>query len=88
VEADDGVLLLLREASPLEVGAEVVDPAEAAALAAPLEAGELGDGAPAADAVADDVVVELLVLLGRPEALAQLVLHAAAGGGGRGVASH
>jgi hypothetical protein len=33
----------------------------------------------------DDVVVELLVFLGRPEALAQLLLHAAAGGR---VASH
>jgi hypothetical protein len=33
----------------------------------------------------DDVVVELLVFLGRPEALAQLLLHAAAGAR---VASH
>ena len=71
-------------------GSCLVDPAQPAALAAPLEARELGHGAPAADAVADDVAVELVVLLGRPEALAQLVLHAGGGGGGArvGVASH
>jgi hypothetical protein len=37
MEADDGVLLLLREAAPLQVGAQVVDPPKAAALAAPLQ---------------------------------------------------
>jgi len=37
VEADDGVLLLLREAAPLQVGAQVVDPPKSAALAAPLQ---------------------------------------------------
>jgi hypothetical protein len=37
VEREDEVLLLLREAAALEVGAEVVDPPEAAALAAALQ---------------------------------------------------
>jgi len=42
---------------------------------------ELGDTAPAADAVSDDVIVQLLVFLGRPEPLAELGLHAAAAAG-------
>jgi len=41
---------------------------------------ELGDRAPAADAVSNDVIVQPLVFLGRPEALAELGLHAAAAG--------
>jgi hypothetical protein len=52
VERDDEVLLLLREAAALEVGAEVVDPPQAAALAAALQpctppqdnSGKLGAG--------------------------------------------
>jgi hypothetical protein len=40
---------------------------------------ELGDRAPASDAVSDDVIVQLLVFLGRPEPLAELGLHAGAG---------
>jgi len=35
VEADDGVLLLLAEVAALDVRAQVVDPPEPAALAAP-----------------------------------------------------
>jgi hypothetical protein len=41
---------------------------------------ELGHGAPAPDAVTDDVIVELFVFLGRPEPLSQLLLDAAASG--------
>ena len=37
MKRDDEVLLLLREAAALQVGAEVVDPPQAAALAAPLQ---------------------------------------------------
>ena len=37
VEADDGVLLLLAEVAALDVRAQVVDPPEPAALAAPLQ---------------------------------------------------
>jgi hypothetical protein len=37
VKRDDEVLLLLREAAALQVRAEVVDPPQAAALAAPLQ---------------------------------------------------
>ena len=54
MERDDVVLLLLREAAALEVGAEVVGPAEAAALAAAEQAGELGDEPPAAMAVGEE----------------------------------
>uniref|UniRef100_A0A0A9F624 Uncharacterized protein n=1 Tax=Arundo donax TaxID=35708 RepID=A0A0A9F624_ARUDO len=86
MQADDGVLLLLREAAPLQVGAQVVDPPQPAALAAPLEPCELGHGAPAPDSVTDDVIVELLVFLRRPKPLAELLLNSAAGGGG--VPSH
>ena len=42
---------------------------------------ELGDRAPAADAVSNDVIVQPLVFLGRPEPLAELGLHAAAAAG-------
>jgi len=37
VEREDEVLLLLREAAALQVGTEVVDPPQAAALAAALQ---------------------------------------------------
>lgn len=37
VDVDDGALLLLGEGAALEVGPEVVDPPEPAALAAPLQ---------------------------------------------------
>lgn len=80
VQPDDVVLLLLREAAAPEVGAEVVEPPEAAALTAVVQPGQPGDGAPAADAVPNDVVVELLVFLGRPEPLAELGLPHATGG--------
>jgi hypothetical protein len=43
---------------------------------------ELGDGAPAPDAVSDDVIVQLLVFLGRPQPLAELGLNAAAAAAG------
>jgi hypothetical protein len=66
VEVDDDLLLGVREEAPLEVGAEVVCPAQAAALAAPRQPGQLGHGAPAAMAVCEDEVDELAVLLRRP----------------------
>ena len=37
MQADDGIFLLLRETAPLQVGAQVVDPPQPAALAAPLQ---------------------------------------------------
>jgi hypothetical protein len=55
---------------------------------AALLACELGDSAPAADAVSDDVIVQLLVFLGRPEPLAELGLHAAAATAAAGEPSH
>jgi hypothetical protein len=77
VELDDEVVLVGGEVAALEVGAEVVDPAEAAALAAAEEAGGLGERAPAALAVGADVGDEALVLLLGPRALVSVLLLAA-----------
>jgi len=55
VEFDDEFILFFGEVATLEVGAEVVDPAETAALAAAEEAGGFGEGAPAALAVSSNV---------------------------------
>ena len=68
VEADDEGLLVGGEVAALDVRAEVVGPAETAALAAAVEAGELGQAAPAAVPVLIYVVDEQLVLLRRPRA--------------------
>jgi hypothetical protein len=68
VELDDCVLLLAGEVAALDVGAQVVDPAEAAALAAAGKARLLGQRAPVAVAVALDVRHQDPVLLGRPRA--------------------
>lgn len=56
---------LIKEAA-LQVGAEVISPPEAAALAAAAEASELGDGPPAALAVSEDEIDQFLVFLGCP----------------------
>jgi hypothetical protein len=77
VQLDDGVLLLLGEVAALDVRAQVVDPPEAAALAAAQQARLLGEGAPVAVAEALDVGDEDPVLLGRPRALVQTHLLAA-----------
>jgi hypothetical protein len=66
VEVDDELLLGVGEEAALEVGAEVVCPPEAAALAAAEQPGELRHGAPAAMAVGQDEAHQLLVLLRRP----------------------
>jgi len=75
VVVDDELLLVVGESPPLDVRAEVVGPAAAAALAAAVEAGEPGEEAPVAVSVLVDVVHQQLVLLGRPPAL----LHARVG---------
>ena len=72
VEADDEFLLLRREGAALEVRPEVVDPPEAAALAAALQAGVPGHVAPRALPAPQHVRHQLLVLLRRPQPLAQL----------------
>jgi len=72
VEADDELLLLRREGAALEVRPEVVDPPEAAALAAALQAGVPGHVAPRAMPAPQHVRHQLLVLLRRPQPLAQL----------------
>jgi hypothetical protein len=68
VEADDAVLLVGGEVAPLDVRAEVVDPAQA---------GVLGQRAPVGVAVLLDVGRQPLVLLGAPRAPAQALLLAA-----------
>ena len=77
VELDDELVLLLREVAALEVGPEVVDPPEAAALAAAEQAGGLGQRAPAPLAVRLDVRHEPVVLLLGPRALVGVRLLAA-----------
>jgi hypothetical protein len=77
VEADDAVLLVGGEVAPLDVRAEVVDPAQAAALAAAEQTGVLGQRAPVGVAVLLDVGHQPLVLLGAPRAPAQALLLAA-----------
>jgi hypothetical protein len=77
VELDDDVVLLLGEVAALEVGAQVVDPPEAAALAAAQQARGLGERPPAAFAVGLDVGDEPLVLLLGPGALVRVRLLAA-----------
>jgi hypothetical protein len=72
VEPDDELLLLRREGAALEVRAEVVDPAEAAALAAALQAGVPGHVGPRPLPAPQHVRHQLLVLLRRPQTLAQL----------------
>lgn len=74
MEIDDELLFLLGEQAPLDIGAEVVGPPEAAALAAAAEAGELGEGAPAALPVGDDEVDELPILIRSPRPLLHLLL--------------
>jgi hypothetical protein len=77
VELDDELVLLLREVAALEVGPEVVDPPEAAALAAAEQAGGLGQRAPATLAVRLDVRDESVVLFLGPRALVGVRLLAA-----------
>ena len=74
---DDDAFLVGGEVAAADAGAEVVGPAEAAALAAAHEAGVDGHGAPVAGAVLLDVGDEHEVLLGRPRPLLHSHLVAA-----------
>jgi len=82
VEADDEALLVGGEVAALDVGAEVVGPAEAAALPAAVQPGGLGQVAPAANlpAVPLDVLHQGAVLLLRPRAFLHAGVVAAARG--------
>lgn len=66
VKINDQLFLSLGKEASLEVRTEVVGPTEAAALTTAAEARELGDGPPAAVAIGENEVDELLVLLSRP----------------------
>lgn len=66
MEINDQLLFLFSEEAALQVRAEVVSPAEAAALATAAEAGELRDSAPAAVAIGEDERYELPIFLSRP----------------------
>ena len=63
---DDEPFFFIRELASLDVGAEIVGPAQAAALSAAVEPGVIGEIPPAPMAVLLDVVHQLLVLLRRP----------------------
>ena len=80
VEADDEALLVIGEVAALDVGSEVVGPPEAAAFAAAVQAGGLGQTAPAADVPAPplDVLHQRSVLLLRPRPLLHAGVVAAA----------
>jgi len=69
MEVDDELLLLRREPPPLDVGAEVVGPPEAAALAAAVEPRQFREVAPVAAAMLLYVLPQLIVLLRHPRAL-------------------
>ena len=77
VQLDDEVVLVGGEVAALEVGAEVVDPAEAAALAAAHQSSRLGQRPPAPFAVRADVRHQAVVLLLGPRALVRVRLLAA-----------
>ena len=77
VEADDEGLLVGGEVAALDVRAEVVDPAEAAALPAAEQARLPWQRAPVGVAVLLDVGHQALVLLGAPRAPPQALLLAA-----------
>ena len=74
---DDDAFLVGSEVAAADAGAEVVGPAEAAALAAAHEAGVDGHGAPVAGAVLLDVGHQDDVLLRRPWPLLDAHLVAA-----------
>jgi hypothetical protein len=77
VELDDELVVVAGEVAALEVRAEVVHPAEPAALAAAEESRGLGQRAPAPLAVRPDVGDQALVLLLGPGALVRVCLLAA-----------
>ena len=63
MELDDELVLFLGEVATLEIGAQVVYPAEAAALAATKQAGGLGERAPASLAMGTDVGDQTVIFL-------------------------
>lgn len=66
MQVDDELLLLRGEGAAFKVGPQVVNPAKAAALAAPLEASIPSNVTPTALPVIQHVVHQLVVLLRRP----------------------
>lgn len=66
MEFDDELVFFFGEIAAFEVGSEVIDPTEAAALAAAEEAGGLGKRPPAALAVGSDVRDEAIIFFFGP----------------------
>jgi len=66
VEFDDELIFFFGEIAALEIRAEVVDPAETAALAAAEKAGSFGERAPAAFAVSSNISYEAIVFFFGP----------------------
>lgn len=77
MQLDDELILLLGEIAALEIGPEVVDPPEAAALATSEQPGGFRQGPPAPLAVRPDVRDQPIVLLLRPRAFVRVRLLAA-----------
>lgn len=61
MELDDELIFFFSKIAAFEVGTEVVDPAETAALATAEEAGGFGERAPAALAVSSNISNETIV---------------------------
>lgn len=66
MELDDELVFFFGEIAPFEVGTEVVDPAETAALAAAEETGGFGERAPTALAVSANIGDEAIVFFFGP----------------------
>lgn len=66
MEFDNELVFVFGEVASFEIGSQVIDPAEAAALAAAEEAGGFGQRAPAAFAVGPDVSDETIIFFFSP----------------------
>lgn len=70
----DELFFLRGESTTLEVGSQVVNPPESAALAAPLQAGIPSDITPTSLSISQHVAHELLIFFRRPQALSKLTV--------------
>ena len=66
MEFDDEFIFFFSEVASLEIGAEVVDPPEAAALATPEKASGFGEGAPATLTMSSNVRYEPVIFFFGP----------------------
>lgn len=77
MELDDELILLLGEIAALEIGPKVVDPPEAATLAASQKSSSFRQGPPAPLAMSPNIRDQPIILLLRPRAFIRVCLLAA-----------